>query len=114
MSRVKNYRHTHDDHSSSDEDITSKDMEKIQTLWQDVRQVTFQNLNFMYQNKRDLNSIHTSKPSHQYSSDYKAPAHEAQAFKERLKVTEQQLNEARDNIIILTKKLRDSEEEIEV
>lgn len=39
MSKAKNYCFAHDDQSSSDEEISSKDMEKIQTLWQDVRQV---------------------------------------------------------------------------
>lgn len=41
MSYKKGYPSNYDDmnDSSSDEDITQKDMEKIQTLWRDVKDV---------------------------------------------------------------------------
>jgi len=86
--------------SGSYEEGINKDMEKVQTLWRDIQQ-----------NKRQLEDAQTftNKPSATGSLSHYIT--DNQELREKLRQSEAQLNEARDNIVVLSRKLNEAKEE---
>lgn len=84
------------------DEVTEKDLEKVQTLWKDIQQ-----------NKRTLEDVqsYTNKGGAQTGglSHYIV---DNQELREKLRLSESQLNDARDNILILSKKLDEANDNI--
>jgi len=85
--------------SNSSTNLSSAEMEKVQTLWKDIQQ-----------NRRQLEELQSSyqRDNHNQStmSNYVT---ENNDLRDKLRISEKQLNDARDNIVILSRKLNEAD-----
>jgi len=82
------------------DEVSDRDMEKVHTLWKDIQQ-----------NKRHLEDVQSfnRSPGAGSLSHYIT---DNQEMREKLRLSEAQLNEARDNIVILSRKLNEANVDI--
>jgi len=86
--------------SNSSTNLSSSEMEKVQTLWKDIQQ-----------NRRQLEDLQSSyqRDAHNQS----AMSHyitENNDLRDKLRISEKQLNDARDNIVLLSRKLNKADQ----
>jgi len=89
--------------SGSSEEISQQDIDKIQTLWSDIKD-----------NRRNVESLQNTYNKGASTSSLGHYISENQDLRERLRQSEKELNDARDNIVILSRKVNEAESGIEL
>jgi len=82
-------------------EVTDRDMEKVHTLWKDIQE-----------NKRQLEDAQAISNKGTTTGGLSQYIIENQELREKLRLSEAQLNEARDNILILSRRLNEASGDI--
>jgi len=82
-------------------EVTDRDMEKVQTLWRDVQQ-----------SKKQLDEVQSPDRKGTTSGNLSHYIIDNQELRDKLRLSENQLNEARDRILILSKKLEEADDNL--
>jgi len=100
----KTYQKQSSPSSSSPDEVSAQDIQKVQTLWNDIQQ-----------NKRQLEETQRSQTQNYRDSATGSLSHyitENQDLRDKLRQSEKQVNDGRDNVVILTRKLNEAEDEL--
>jgi len=82
-------------------EVTDRDMEKVQTLWKDIQQ-----------NKRQLEETQSYDNRGATTGNLSHYIIDNQELRDKLRLSETQLNEARDKILILSKRLEEANDNL--
>lgn len=82
-------------------EVTERDMEKVQTLWKDIQQ-----------NKRQLEDTQSYDNRGATTGNLSHYIIDNQELRDKLRLSETQLNDARDKILILSKRLEEANDNI--